>query len=386
MIDYITDYKACTGCSACSSICPKQCISMDRDELGFLHPSIDSKKCIECKLCSQTCPVNQTQVVKTGFPECWGVYNKNEVERKSSSSGGVFVLLADYIIRQGGTVFGACFSNDYLSVVHVGSDSMDIVHNMMRSKYVQSEIGDCFIQTKRLLIQNKPVLFTGTPCQIAGLKSFLKKDYPNLYTQDIICHGVPSPEIWKRYINEKVKKQKTLIDSISFRDKTMGWKNYSVEYSFLNGIKKRTYASDDLYMRCMMQNFSLRDSCFNCHFKGKVTQSDITLGDFWNIDQIESKENDDRGCSLVLLQTTKGKQLFEQIRGCCHSFPASYNSLNLEESMRFLSTPINKKRDEFLREVMVESTTAAMKKYCDEGIHLKVKKHMWRVLKRIGVK
>lgn len=109
MIDYITDYKACTGCSACSSICPKQCISMDRDELGFLHPSIDSKKCIECKLCSQTCPVNQTQVVKTGFPECWGVYNKNEVERKSSSSGGVFVLLADYIIRQGGTVFGACF-------------------------------------------------------------------------------------------------------------------------------------------------------------------------------------------------------------------------------------------------------------------------------------
>lgn len=386
MIDYITDYKKCTGCSACASICPKQCISMENDDFGFLHPSIDSYKCIGCKLCIQTCPVNQDKMVSPDFPECWGVYNKNEADRRNSSSGGVFILLAEYIIRQGGYVFGACFSNDYMSVIHIGSDSRDIVRDMMRSKYVQSEIGDSFLITRKLLQQNKPVLFTGTPCQIAGLKKFLNKDYPNLYTQDIVCHGVPSQKVWEYYLNEKSEQKKALINYVSFRDKTMGWKNYSVEYCFENGTKKRTYASDDLYMRCMMQNLSLRDSCFDCHFKGKFTQSDITLGDFWNIDQVEAKENDGLGCSLVLLQTEKGKQLFEQIRGLCHCFPVSYDSMKLEKSMRFLSVPINLRRNEFLREAMAGSVTATMKRYCGEGTCLKVKKHLWRVLKKIGVK
>lgn len=386
MVNNITERAKCTGCGACAATCPCQCIAMKLDESGFPRPAVDEQVCLDCKRCVRICPINADMTKPDGMPVCLGMYNKDLAQRKLSSSGGVFILLAELIIQMGGYVFGAVMTGDCLGVHHIGTNSMADVQNMMRSKYVQSETVGAYRFAKELLDKDNPVLFSGTPCQIAGLKRYLQKEYPKLYTQDIVCHGVPSAGLWAKYAGEKVKRAGANMQHVSFRDKTKGWKSYSVSYCFTNGKQQKAYGSDDLYMRAMISNLSLRESCFECQFKGAFTQSDITLGDFWEIDNVAPEMNDGMGCSLILIQTYKGQWLIEQIRDKCCQFEVPAEQLHLEGSMRYHSVPFNLRREQFLKDAMTRSTIETLACYCGEGVVSKMKKTAWRLLREMGVK
>lgn len=263
----------CCGCSACIQICPKQCISMNEDNEGFLYPEIEKDICINCGLCEKVCPELYPGIMRKPL-KVFAIKNKDEEIRKKSSSGGIFTVLAETVIREGGVVFGAKFNENW-EVVHDYTVTKDGLAAFRGSKYVQSRMGDCFSKAKSFLDQGKKVLFSGTPCQIAGLKRFLRKEYNNLLTVDFICHGVPSPKVWRMYLDETVVRQcekKAFIEEVSFRDKRLGWKKYSVSLLFSttigNGAKNSVLVSEpfteNLFMRGFLYDVYLRPSCYQC--------------------------------------------------------------------------------------------------------------------------
>ena len=333
----IEEKKNCCGCSACVQACPKQCIDFKPDTEGFLFPEVNASVCIDCGLCERVCPI----LNKNCSNKPRGVYaaiNENEQIRYESSSGGAFTALAEVIIKDGGVVFGAKFDTDW-GVIHGYTRTIDGLKAFRGSKYVQSEIRDSYIKVRQLLRDGVKVLFSGTPCQIAGLKSFLNKEYANLTTLDVVCHGVPSPRVWKDYLDaikrpKGVKtgkntvllslKNKPVITGISFRDKLNGWKKFgfSVRYSvglqpaekfgFEEEMTLREDARNNLFMLGFLKNFYLRQSCHDCKFRSGRSGSDITLADFWGIQYVIPEIDDDKGVSLVLVNTDKGEKLLER--------------------------------------------------------------------------
>lgn len=320
----ITDKSKCTGCNACVSTCPKHCIQMRSDREGFWYPVVKKKNCINCGLCERTCPVISSKT-ETQFQKAFAAYAKDDSIRMMSSSGGVFSVLAEYIIDNDGVVFGAAFNAD-LQVEHICVDSKEDLAKLRMSKYVQSSVGDAYDQAKKHLESKKSVLFTGTPCQIAGLKRFLNKDYDNLFTQDIVCHGVPSPLIWGEYIKSKQIDCKVEIDNVLFRCKSTGWNDFSIEYDYY-GDKKEVYMqSEDLYFKAFLKNLTLRPSCYDCSFKGSNTASDITLADFWGIGDIIADMDDNRGTSMIICYTSKGEELLQNIMASLICKPVEYDN------------------------------------------------------------
>lgn len=310
-MDKIVDRNLCCGCHACYNICPKNAIEMQADEKGFLHPVINQDKCINCGKCKKACPV-LNKLENSNRPVAYAAYNKDYNVRKQSSSGGIFSLLANYIIECGGVVFGAAFDNNFF-VNHIKIEEKCEIEKLRSSKYVQSNIGNVYKECKEILETGKIVLFTGTPCQINGLYTYLNKQYENLYTQDVICHGVPSPKVWEKYLEyRKNKDAGNNLINVNFRSKRKGWRLYELEFKYKNLIHRNEHNSD-VYMRAFLRNISLRESCYNCFAKSKQRISDITLGDFWGINNISKKMNDDNGVSLVLINTKKGRELFEKI-------------------------------------------------------------------------
>lgn len=302
----LASFSECCGCSSCVQVCPKQCISFDEDNDGFRHPLINTEKCIDCHLCEKSCPV--LDIIPPHEPKyTYYAYNINDEERINSSSGGVFIELAKLIIQSGGIVFGAKY-NDNWEVVHSYSESIDGLNSFQGTKYVQSIIGDSYKKVQYFLKQNKLVLFTGTPCQVAGLHYFLKKQYDNLITIDFVCHGVPSPLMWRNYL-EYINPDRLEITKVNMRDKSRGWSHSS--YLIQAGSKDlfNDYAKESIYFRGFITNLYLRQSCFNCRFKYGKSQSDITIGDLWGAKSIST---DDKGLSLVLINSLKGKDLFSK--------------------------------------------------------------------------
>lgn len=305
----ISEKSNCCGCTACVSICPKDCISMKSDDEGFLYPEVDVKICIDCGLCEKVCPV--LHPVKKEEPSLvYAAINNNETIRLKSSSGGIFTLIAEHIIECGGVVFGVCFDKNW-NVIHDYTETKEGLAKFRGSKYVQSFIGNSFNQVKSFLDSGRDVLFSGTPCQVVGLKNYLRKSYSNLYTVDVVCHGVPSPDVWKKYLQETVCKRyntnkKKLnytdyISSINFRSKEYGWKKYNMRIEFKDGTIYSMPFFDNPYMNIFLSDLSLRPSCYNCPSKIANTQSDITLADFWGVDNINPEIDDDKGCGLVLI-------------------------------------------------------------------------------------
>lgn len=308
----------CSGCHACAVVCPSKCISMVYDEEGFLYPEVDAKKCIKCGLCKKSCHIMKPYISEN-VPDAYACLNKNDKVRETSSSGGTFTLLAEYILEMGGVVFGASFDANN-KVRHIYIDSKDKLYRLCSSKYIQSIIGDTYKQTKEILESNHPVLFSGTPCQISGLKSYLKKDYDDLYTCDIICHGVPSEKIWGKYIEymEKLYGSKVCSEySPSFRCKTYGWLDYSVKMHFENDDVYEEKHRKDLFIKAYLSNALLRPSCYECKNKGISRNSDITLGDFWGVNKVLPDMFDNKGTSLVFVNTEKGRGLFDIIKQNC---------------------------------------------------------------------
>ncbi len=307
--------KRCNGCHACASICPKQCIKMVANDEGFLCPQIDKSKCINCGLCEKICPVLHKSARRKTKAKEYACYNKNLDTRMQSSSGGIFSLLAEEILSENGCVFGAAFDENW-NVKHICVDNLNDLWKLRGSKYVQSEIGNSYILAKKLLGEGRKVLFTGTPCQIGGLKSFLGKEYDNLWTQDIICHGVPSPLVWQDYVKSQKLQNNAEIKSIFFRDKKDGWLEYSMKIDFENGKTYQKSFREDEFFHLFLKNLCLRNSCYDCAFKGDQNrQSDITLADFWGAQIVCGKKNfDNKGLSYVIVRTKRGQELFDKIK------------------------------------------------------------------------
>lgn len=308
----ITRPENCCGCSACAQRCPKQCITMEEDPEGFLYPRIDLSKCIDCKLCEKVCPIINPNEDKQPL-EVYATINPDEETRKQSSSGGVFSLFATRIIQENGVVFGARFDENG-EVKHDYTETLEGLAVFRGSKYVQSRIGNTYQKAESFLKSGKKVLFSGTPCQIAGLKRFLRKDYDNLITVDFICHGVPSPKIWRHYLkvtcNQLARGKDYEIKAINFRNKDRGWKNFSFLLNLnVTGKTNKTLcepAGNNAYMKGFLGNLYLRPSCHYCAAKSGKSGSDITIADYWGVQKQNPSLNDDKGVSLAFYNTPKG--------------------------------------------------------------------------------
>lgn len=311
MIELIEKEKCC-GCSSCASVCIKGALRMKEDEEGFLFPSVNTKLCVKCGACVAACPVINGNNFTETEPKTYAAACMQDDLLCQCSSGGVFALLAKQILNQNGCVFGAAFT-EQMVVEHICVEHENELRPLFGSKYVQSSIGSSYIRCKNELQKNRPVLFTGTPCQVAGLKQFLKREYDNLLTMEVICHGVPSPKILKKYIVSKEKKTGMGMVDFCFRSKKTGWEDYSVEYKYEDGSIESVMHHDDLYNRVFLSNLALRKSCYTCDFKNGKSGADITCGDFWGIQSVAPEMYSDKGVSLVLCHSGKGKVAFDKI-------------------------------------------------------------------------
>ena len=300
----------CTGCAACANRCEKKAISMQPDEKGFLRPQIDQSLCVDCGLCRKVCPQNE-RVAPSQEGKVYAALAVDDKLRAQSSSGGIFSLLAEKTIQNGGVVFGAAMGDD-LHVRHVAVASKQDLARLRGSKYVQSEIGDCYRQAKESLEKGKEVLFSGTPCQIDGLKHFLGKSYDKLLTVDILCHGVPSPAVLQKFVESKESSTRKKVVGLNFRDKDPGWQGFSTTLFLDDGTKE----IDNSYYYFFVGDYCLRDSCSNCLYASAHRIGDFTLGDFWGYRETgpEHIEDDDLGISLLFINNDKGNAALNAIR------------------------------------------------------------------------
>lgn len=320
--------QLCSGCTACFASCPKQAISMRTDNEGFLQPYINSSLCIECGVCEKVCPVLHPFEERNPI-EVYAAKTEDEV-RLHSSSGGIFPLLAEYIIDQGGVVWGVAWdlSEEIPVAKHKCISTKEELSQLKGSKYVQSELGYSYNEIKKQLKRNIKVLFSGTPCQIAGLKHFLRQEYENLFCVEVICHATPSPKVFKSYIKEISKKyiiNSTDITDINFRAKQyegFSWRNSGFVVfgnSSSNGNKRESVLfssgkNQNPYIRAFLSELCNRNSCHKCQARNLQSGSDITIGDFWKVKEYLPLLDDDKGTSLVLINSNKGRFLYESIK------------------------------------------------------------------------
>lgn len=312
-INMFLPQKDCTGCAACMNQCPANCISMQSDEEGFLRPVIDAAQCVACGACKEVCPVlaPQEPVQKTE-PVCYAAWSRDPNIRFQSTSGGIFTHLARAILRQGGCVVGAKYKTDHL-VEHAAAATESELEALRQSKYVQSEVGLIYRDIETKLKQGMLVLFSGTPCQCAGLRAYLKQEYENLYLCDFICRGVNSPKVYLVYLQELEERYGSPVKQVWFKNKTYGWNNFCTKIVFRDGQEYLADRETDPFMLGYIKsklNLYMRLSCYQCKFKGIARPVDITLGDFWGVESHTAVDDVNKGISAVLLHTPKGNRLF----------------------------------------------------------------------------
>ncbi len=368
----VADLKSenCTGCGACYAVCPQNAIEMKKSSEGFLSPVIDHSKCIECKICAKTCPaMNECKDKNTETPECFAVKADDDIRMKSSS-GGVFTLLANNVFSRGGVVCGAAFTDDF-HVEHIIIRSPEQMYKLRGSKYVQSSCHGVFRELKKLLDDGTPVLFSGCPCQVAGLKAFLKKHYKNLITMDIVCHGVPSPAAFEKYLEETCDISD--IKEFRFRIKSAGYNCLNLEIIYKDGTSQLRCIETDPYEQCFHGSVMLRESCYNCKFAELPRRGDITAGDFWGISQFDNTINDGKGVSLMLVNNKKTKALLENINTSAQSVQPAPLEVALRNN-RFgakIGLNVNKRRNFFdllSRQSFLKAAEYSTKDKYDVGI------------------
>lgn len=396
---YIKEKKDCCGCGACAQRCPKSCITMQEDEEGFLYPQVDEKKCIDCGLCEKVCPVIN-QVDKREPLVLYSAIHRNDDIRLKSSSGGIFTSIAECVIEQGGVVFGAKFDEDW-SVIHDYTENKDELSEFRGSKYVQSRISNNYKSVESFLKSGRKVLFSGTPCQVAGLKLYLRKEYDNLFTVDFICHGVPSPKVWHEYLKEEVlslahkenfittdtcDERNIHIMDISFRNKLYGWKNFSFSLSFCSINKKgisqiisfNQTKDKNLFLKGFLSNVLLRNSCFHCPVKEQRSGSDITLADYWGYKGSSSIINDgNKGVSIVIINTTLGKSLLEKAEVIKEKISLDQIAGNI---CYFKSVKEPDNRSLFFNSIRKRSVTVSLLKYGKKSFNEQVRYYTHRLV------
>lgn len=380
MID-ITDKKQCCGCSACVQACPKDCIEMIEDEEGFLYPLVDKEKCTDCNICSKICPMENIARNKDREINAYAAYSNNLEVRMESSSGAIFSLYADAIIKKDGVVFGASFDEDNM-VHHIFVENKDQMHKLRGSKYTQSRIENTYIEVQKFLQEKRYVLFSGTACQVAGLKNFLRKQYDNLYTIDVLCHGVPSPKVWRKYIDELENKYDSKVSSVNFRNKETGWKTYSIDIRFNNHQKYRKRYDMDSYMNLFLSDICLRPSCHNCKYKSLSRASDITLGDSWGIDKYMLDMDDDKGTSVVITHTLKGQELFDSYKDHMKFKQAEVEKILPASSDSRNSVKMHRNRSKFFKLLNKGVNIIKLEKLVKINIFITMKIKIKRIIKK----
>ena len=306
----IVNKGKCYGCYACYNKCSQNAIDMMEDAEGFVYPKVNEIRCVNCQICLKVCPSIRIPEVNTK-KRAYACYAKNKEEHRSSSSGGFFAVLAKAILEEKGSVWGAAF-NERMELEHVQIQDIKDLHKVKGTKYVQSCIGKSYIEVEKELKKGKNVLFSGTPCQVAGLKNFLDKEYDNLICLDLICHGVPSPGVWRRYLEEKFGKDN--VEIMQFRNKTNGISNVTLEYRLKNGEIFFESYMESSYIKGFINNYYTRQTCFECSFKGFDRCSDITIGDFWSVKEFYPEMANKYGVSAILIHSEKGNVWLEKIR------------------------------------------------------------------------
>lgn len=301
----------CVGCRSCEQSCPKKCISMVTNNEGFLYPRINEDLCVNCGRCLKVCPTENVELHRSEPIEEWAWKSKNEEDVMNSASGGASDCAVKTILNLDGIVYGAAYDKNF-NVNHIEVTTDEERKEIQSSKYVQSNLNDCYSKAKEHLLNGKKVLFTGTPCQIAGLYSFLGKEYENLYTIDIICHGVPSPKLFEKYIKWQGEKMGGEVIYYNFRSKLdKGW---GTQYYLKTKTKTKTNAvALDKYGKHFLDGDCYRESCYQCPYANTKRVGDLTVGDFWGIDQTYSEFFSKKGVSCIMVNTKKGKELFTQM-------------------------------------------------------------------------
>lgn len=308
----LNDYKFnCSGCFLCKDICPKKAISIVEDNEGFFIAKIDKEKCINCGLCTKMCP-NLNESINENCEKdvlTYAAYSNNKFYLKQSSSGGIFSEIANYFLNNGGVVYGASYESNI--VKHIRIDNKNQLYKLRGSKYLQSNLDGVYKKINKDIINGKKVIFSGTPCQVAAINKFVKSK--NLFTIDVVCHGVSPKKIFNIANKQRFKQ---MPKNVFFRDKSNGWRSYNIKYIFNNKIIKQRFDKDAWFLE-YLKNTYLKKDCYNCKYANIPRVSDITLGDFWGIENIDkkfSKTNKNRGVSLVILNNNKGKKIFEIVK------------------------------------------------------------------------
>lgn len=373
----------CTGCTACFSICPKKAITMEEDSEGFLYPVIDSLKCVECGKCVKICK-QQTLLDCTEETEVFIGQNNDDEELKESSSGAIFPAIAQYILDQKGLVCGAAFDSENVCR-HFIIDNREDLKKLQGSKYVQSSLGDVFERIEKYLAAGRIVLFSGTPCQVAGLKSYISdmrgtgKD-DNLVLVDLLCHGCPSPAVFKKYLSYRQQEDNgDKIVKISFRDKAHGWRNFYNTYQYQNGAAYSVPCGEDLYFRGFLRNAFLRPSCYKCKFKQLERASDITLGDSWSMASIVPGVDNDKGHSFIISHTKKGAKIISDLDRVIHLVKISKT---IENGGLYEPAFLNPERDKIFKNLDKMSFEKLYARYFSDRLILRIKRTIARKVQK----
>ncbi len=356
--------KDCSGCAACADICGHGCIEMNADAEGFAYPHIDATKCVECGLCERVCPIINIPTDNT-INKVLAVKNKDELTRFKSSSGGVFELLAKSVLAEGGIVVG-CRLDDNTIAEHAIAHNMDELQAMLSSKYVQSSTIGIYKIVRELLCKGHKVLFTGVPCQVAALRNFLITPYDNLLTVDILCHGVPSPQILRDYKDRLEKRYGAKMTSLSFRYKEKSWKRLYINTTFANGKRHFLYAGYDSYMQLFLSDKLQRQSCFYCPYNTLHRAGDISLGDFWGIGKKFPDVDDNKGISMVLINNKKGANLWQTIANQTTYFTSDIDTAIAGNKVLVQHLPSDKASRDFYHDYTTLGFDAAISKHAPE--------------------
>ena len=369
----------CCGCEACYNACPKKCIEMKSDEEGFLYPQVNQDTCINCGLCEKVCPIiNRVPREKNDYQEAYLLQHKDDEICRESTAGGAFTGIASYVIEKGGIVFGVEMTEGY-KVRHTSVETIDDLKKFRNSKYVQSRIGTVFQQVKHELNKGRLVCFSGTPCQVEGLRHFLGKDYENLILVDVVCRAVPSPGVWEKYIQYEVE-QKGEMSSVRFRDKALGYQYSTMELKSNDGKAYRGGIESQPWLRMFFSGMIIRPSCTDCKFRSRYRNSDFTIWDCFNSYEFDKHFNERIGTTRMIIHSEKGKRLFENIADNYIYSYASMDGIDRGVNEFELSPKVNPNREVFFEDYKKFSMEDLINKYYPRTFLVKLNRTMRMIL------
>ncbi len=380
-MDLWIPYNSCTGCGACSNVCPKKAIILEEDECGFPHPIIDNGLCINCELCKKTCPVyEKPKIVRSSEPIVFAAWSKDQEIRLNSTSGGAFSEIAKQVLLEGGCVCGASYNFDNM-VEHVLINDIEDLQLIRQSKYVQSDTKEVYKEIKKRLANERKIAFCGSPCQVSALLKYIGGDTDNLLTIEFICRGVNSPKAYRSWLREIENKNKKQATRVWFKYKVNGWNKSPrcTRVDFSDGTQQVYFENENTFMTGYLgPNLYIRPSCSECKFNGMPRQGDITLADFWGI---QKELDDDSGVSLILINSVKGQVWYEKIRDNLVSHKRSFEEIHAGNVCFSKSVDLNPKSEEFLKSLTDTNFSIQIKKYTKESLILKIYKRTKSIFK-----